>query len=219
MKRHWLPAVPFVLALACASHPIEKPAGSSGGRSSTTSGFGGADMGGSAGEPGSNTGGSNTGGSSPGGSGGSPITHPGALLLDAVHISSDAEAEYFQKATTEVDFGDRPVARATLFVELESPCFPFDKWTRASIPAGHNWPEKCDAFDRGFELALDEPAAGSDGPPGLELGRAITPFGGPLSMQFDVTDAVNGLPGKHQFSVKIGTWPDPEGKVSGAKGE
>jgi hypothetical protein len=225
MKRLWLLAAPFALALSCASHPIEKPAGSSGG-SSTTGGSSAADTGGSSGESGSNTGGSsgggsNTGGSSSGtgGSGGAPITHPGALLFDAVHISSDAEAEHFQRATTEVDFGDQPVARATLFVELESPCFPFDKWTRASIPAGHNWPEKCDAFDRGFELALDEPAAGSDGPPGLELGRAITPFGGPLSMQFDVTDAVNGLAGKHQFSVKIGTWPDPEGKVSGAKGE
>jgi hypothetical protein len=116
-------------------------------------------------------------------------------------------------------FGSDPAAPATLFVELESPCFPFDKWTRASIPAGHSWPEKCDAFDRGLEISLDDPEPMSDGPPGLELGRAITPFGGPLSMQFDVTDAVNGLAGEHELSVKIGTWPDPDGKVSGAKGE
>ena len=179
---------PLALALSCASQPLDKSGGSSG-RSSTTGGSTSAETGGSGGEPGPTGGGSTTGGV---GTGGDPITHPGALLFDAVHVSSDAEAEHFQRATTEVDFGDEAVARATLFVELESPCFPFDKWTRASIPAGHSWPEKCDAFDRGFELALDEPESGSDSPPGLELGRAITPFGGPLSMQFDVTDARRG---------------------------
>lgn len=206
-------AVPFALALACASQPLDKPEGSGGNGSSA------ADSGGSVASGGQPTGGTGDLGGSPSGTGGAPITHPGELLLDAVPISSDGQAEYFQKATVEADFGSEPVARATLFVELTSPCFPFDKWTRASIPAGHSWPEKCDAFDRGFEISLDDPVSASEGPPGLELARAITPFGGPLSMQFDVTDAVNGLGGKHQLSVKIGTWPDPEGKVSGAKGE
>jgi hypothetical protein len=157
-------------------------------------------------------------GGSAGLAGATPI-HPGELLLDGVHISSDERAEHFQIATTTVDFGSESVLRATLFVELESPCFPFDKWTRSSIPAGHNWPEKCDAFDRGLELSLDDPGRSSGGPPGLELGRAITPFGGPLSLQFDVTDAFNGLPGGHELAVKIGTWPDADGMVSGAKGE
>jgi hypothetical protein len=43
-------------------------------------------------------------------------------------------------------------------------------------------PADCDAFDRNFEIALDEPDADSGAPPGLELVRAITPFGGPLRL-------------------------------------
>jgi hypothetical protein len=223
LSRLALPSL--VLLLGCTSEPLNDPA-TSGGSSSGGAATGGANQetGGSA-NGGAASGGTTSGGgggmsgADTGGVGGTRPSHPGELVLDSVHISSDAEAEHFQSATVAVDFGAEPVARATLFVELESPCFPFDKWTRASIPAGHNWPEKCDAFDRGFELALDDPEPMSDGPPGIELGRAITPFGGPLSMEFDVTDAVNGLPGEHQLSVKIGTWPDPEGKVSGSKGE
>jgi hypothetical protein len=200
-----------LLAVACASEPLEKPSGASGG-SATTGGVGAAS--------GEESGGSSGAGESSGGAaGGTAIKHPGELLLDAIHISSDAQAEHFQRATVPLDLGSETVARATLFVELESPCFPFDKWTRESIPAGHKWPEKCDAFDRGFELSLDEPEPESGGPPALELGRAITPFGGPLSLEFDVTDLVNGASGAHSLSVKIGTWPDPAGLVSGAKGE
>lgn len=199
-----------LLASSCASEALERSPGANGSSSTT---------GGVAGASGEQSGGSNASGQSSGGSGGEAITHPGELLFDAVHISSDAEAEHFQQATVPVDFGSQPVARATLFVELESPCFPFDKWTRESIPAGHDWPEKCDAFDRSFELSLDDSEAESAGRPALELGRAITPFGGPLSLEFDVTDLVNGASGEHELSVKIGTWPDPAGLVSGAKGE
>lgn len=203
-------ALGSLLAVACASDPLAKPSGASG-TSSSTSGTGGAS--------GEESGGSSASGQSSGGTGGAAITHPGELLFDAVHISSDAQAEHFQQATVPVDFGSEPVARATLFVELESPCFPFDKWTRESIPVGHNWPEKCDAFDRAFEFLLDDSEPESSGPPALEIGRAITPFGGPLSLEFDVTDLVNGARGEHELSVKIGTWPDPAGLVSGAKGE
>src|SRR5215207_7226036 len=45
------------------------------------------------------------------------------VVYDRVRISSDPEAEYFQRATVPVDFGDEPVSRATLSVELESPCY------------------------------------------------------------------------------------------------
>ena len=141
-------------------------------------------------------------------------------LFDAIRISSDATAEHFQVATTTIDFGTAPLALARLRVELESPCFPFDKWTRSSIPEGHLWPESCDAFDRTLQLSIDDPEGDDVGePPGLELGRAITPFGGPLSLEFDLTDLANGLPGQHTLKLEIPTYPDPDGQVSGAKGE
>ncbi len=140
--------------------------------------------------------------------------------FDAVRISSNPEAEFFQRATTEVDFGSEPVARARLIVELESPCFPFDRWTRDSIPEGHNWPRLCDAFDRTLLLSLDDPSDPDAGvSPGLELVRAITPFGGPLQLDVDVTDVVNGRLGSHELTVDIQTYGDGEGVVSGAEGE
>ena len=141
------------------------------------------------------------------------------LVFDALRISSDAEAEHFQSATTTLDFGAAPLARATLRVELESPCFPFDKWTRSSIPEGHRWPEACDAFDRTFQLSIDDRENSDIGLPGLEFARAITPFGGPLSLEVELTDLANGLPGSHTLKVEIPTYPDPAGQVSGAKGE
>jgi hypothetical protein len=140
-------------------------------------------------------------------------------VLDRVTISSDSAAEHHQSVTAPVDFGTESVAHATLHVELESPCFPFDRWTADQIPEGHNFPLYCDAFDRTFEISLDNPEPGSEGEPGLELARAITPFGGPLALDFDVTDIVNGLPGEHALRVLIPTYADPDGLVSGAKGE
>ncbi len=148
-----------------------------------------------------------------------PSTGSTSSLFDRVHISSDSEAEHFQSATTELDFGSESLTRATLTLELESPCYPFDKWTRDAIPAGHRWPATCDAFDRTLQLSLDDPASPEEGPPGLELGRAITPFGGPLSLQFDLTDVANGLSGTHRLKLEIPTYPDPDGLVSGARGE
>jgi hypothetical protein len=111
------------------------------------------------------------------------------------------------------------VLRAVLRVELESPCFPFEGWLEQEVPAGHNWPLTCDAFDRLLSVSLDDPPASDGSPPGLELLRAVTPFGGPLSMESDVTDVVNGLPGAHRLTIAIDTWGDAEGQVSGAKGE
>lgn len=140
-------------------------------------------------------------------------------VMERVVISSDAAAEHHQRASASVDFGDEAVSSATLYVELESPCFPFDRWSLEDIPEGHNWPSRCDAFDRTLEISLDNPEATGTGTPGLELARAITPFGGPLSLAIDVTDAVNGLPGAHELCVVIPTYGDPDGIVSGEKGE
>jgi hypothetical protein len=141
------------------------------------------------------------------------------LVFDRVHLSSDPEAEHFQRASSWVDFGFDPVERATLSVDLESPCFPFDNWTPDSIPEGHNWPRLCDAFDRTLLLSLDDPEDAATEPPGIELVRAITPFGGPMRFHADVTDIVNGLPGTHQLRVDITTYGDAGGQVTGSHGE
>ncbi len=45
------------------------------------------------------------------------------------------------------------------------------------------------------------------------------PFGGPLEVDEDITDLVNGLPGAHQLGLRIDTWSDADGIVSGSNGE
>ncbi|HWV37351.1 MAG TPA: peptide-N-glycosidase F-related protein [Vulgatibacter sp.] len=155
-----------------------------------------------------------------GGGGGGGASHPDPYeieVFDAVRINSHAEQPNFQRASATVDFGPSPFAKATLHVELESTCYPFSKWLENTPPAGHNWPADCDAFDRNFEFLLDPPAA-EGGRPALELVRAITPFGGPMRFEVDLTDLANGLPGEHEIVTTIATWSDAAGIVSGANG-
>lgn len=155
-----------------------------------------------------------------GGSSSEPPPEPETtLILDSAHISSRPDAEFYQRAETEVDFGQESVSQALLRVKLESPCFPFEQWSAEQIPAGHNWPTLCDAFDRLIAVTLDAPSEADSAQPGLELSRAVTPFGGPATFETDVTDFVNGLLGVHRLRVDIGTWPDPDGIVSGSEGE
>lgn len=158
-----------------------------------------------------------------GGQGGAPqVAEPLTLpLLVRTRVSSDEGAAYFRAAFADVDFGRTPVASAQLKLRLESPCFPFSNWAELEIPAGQRWPAVCDAFDRKLSISLDDPSdAGAEGAkPGLELLRAVTPFGGPLELTADVTDVVNGLPGAHRLRVAIDTWGDAEGMLSGAQGE
>ena len=145
------------------------------------------------------------------------VVQPYAVpVFDSVRINSDANKPNFQKADTTFDFGSGPFAKVTLVVDLDTTCFPFEKWQTNPPPDGHNWPADCDAFDRNFELILDSPDAG--GPPGIELVRAITPFGGPLHLEIDVTDVANALPGTHGLRVVIPTWPDASGQITGADG-
>lgn len=139
-------------------------------------------------------------------------------MLDGVVISSSADAEHFQSATADVDFGEASVASAKLFVELTSPCFPFSNWLEQGVPRGQRWPARCDAFDRALSVSLDAREPGET-PPGIELVRAVTPFGGPLKVEVDVTDVVNGLPGRHRLRLSIDTWSDADGLVSGSNGE
>jgi hypothetical protein len=152
--------------------------------------------------------------------GGSSVAEPRVLgVFDHVHLSSDPDAPHFQRATERVDFGFEPVSRAILSVSLESPCFPFDDWTADSVPSGQNWPPLCDAFDRTLLFSLDDPEDAVTGRPGVELVRAITPFGGPLRFDVDVTDVVNGMPGAHELRVDITTYGDASGQVTGSHGE
>lgn len=151
---------------------------------------------------------------------GAPSAPRTLSVFEQVRISSDELAENVREAHAPLDWGDEPVAAARLTVELASPCYPFEGWAELEIPEGHSWPLLCDAFDRALTVSLDDPVDAPEGaPPGLELVRAITPFGGPLTIEADVTDVVNGLPGAHRLRIAIGTWGDPQGQVSGAKGE
>jgi hypothetical protein len=141
-------------------------------------------------------------------------------LFAQTRITSDGSQPNFQHAFAAMDLGPGPFASATLVVDLESPCYPFSKWQADPPPAGQSWPDACDAFDRNFEFSLDDPLpdAGPDAGPGLELERAITPFGGPLHLSVDMTDVANGLPGPHLLQVTIPTYGDAAGRVSGAHG-
>ncbi|MEO7037576.1 MAG: peptide-N-glycosidase F-related protein [Polyangiaceae bacterium] len=52
--------------------------------------------------------------------------------------------------------------------------------------------------------------------PGLEIVRAITPFGGPMHIERDITAIANGLPGMHRIHARIATWADAAGLVTGS---
>lgn len=137
--------------------------------------------------------------------------------FDNVRITSDSSQPDFQHATVDVDFHDGPFASVKLVADLATTCYPFDGWKNDPPPSGQNWPADCDAFDRNYEFSLDDPANPGD-PPGIELERAITPFGGPEHLEVDLTDVANGLPGKHTLKVTIPTWSDGAGQVSGSNG-
>jgi hypothetical protein len=133
-------------------------------------------------------------------------------------VISSIQGPNFQRAVTEIDLQNPPFAEVILSVQLESPCSPWSRWDDDPPPSGHNWPLLCDAFDRNFEITLDDPVEEGD-PPGVELVRAITPFGGPMAFEIDMTDVANGRPGLHQLRAHISTWPDPSGRVTGAEGQ
>jgi len=48
--------------------------------------------------------------------------------------------------------------------------------------------------------------------------RAITPFGGPLHLEIDVTDLANARPGPHRLRVVIPTYSDSAGQITGSNG-
>ena len=165
-----------------------------------------------------------SGGGGSGGNGGSGGSEPvyadpySIQAFDQDRIVSDQSAPNFHDIFASVDFHDGPFAAVTLVIDLDSTCYPFESWQDNPPPAGQNWPADCDAFDRNFEWSLDNPKDDPNAPPGLELVRAITPFGGPLHLEVDITDVANAMPGEHELRAHISTWSDGAGQVSGSNG-
>ncbi len=138
-------------------------------------------------------------------------------LLDNVRISSISSMPNYQMATADVQLTGGPFMSVNLVVDLTSPCSPFSNWATDKPPAGQNWPADCDAFDRNFEMALSDPA--NPTAPGIELVRAITPFGGPEEISQDVTDVFNAIgSGDRTFTITIPSYSDSAGQVSGSDG-
>lgn len=138
-------------------------------------------------------------------------------VIDNARITSVAELPNFQRVEAAVpQLHDGAFQRVTLVLDLTSTCFPFDSWSSHAPPSGQNWPADCDAFDRNFETSLVDPNAPDA--PGLELVRAITPFGGPLHIEEDVTDVFNTLMSDRAMRITIPTWSDASGLVSGSMG-
>jgi hypothetical protein len=140
-------------------------------------------------------------------------------VLQSVRISSangtPAPTQNIQEAHAGFTLDGGTFSNVKLVVDLGTTCFPFSNWHTDPPPQGQNWPADCDAFDRLLMFRLDAPA---DGGPGLELLRAVTPFGGPLHLEQDVTDIFNFAPGTHTLSVELPTWSDESGTVSGSNG-
>lgn len=138
-------------------------------------------------------------------------------VIDNARISSISEEPNFQQAEGSVPaLHDAPFARVTLVVDLASTCFPFESWVANPPPSGQNWPADCDAFDRNFETSLVDPTL--PGAPALELIRAVTPFGGPMHIEQDVTDVMNTIASARTMRIVIPTWSDGAGQVSGSHG-
>lgn len=145
-----------------------------------------------------------------------------ARFFTEARITSKQGEPNFQKLTVALpQLPDGPFRNVTLVADLDSTCFPFTKWALNPPPSGQNWPADCDAFDRNYEFMLRDPmgrAPDGGALPGIELVRAITPFGGPLHLEIDVTDVFNGVTGPRELEVTIPTWSDGAGQVSGSNG-
>lgn len=139
-----------------------------------------------------------------------------AVLFDNTRINSKMDQPNYQRIYAPLDVHDGPFADVKLTFDLETTCYPFESWEPR--PMGENWPPSCDAFDRIYQITVD-PARADGEPPGFEIMRAATPFGGPLHVELDITDLANALPpGMHEVEVYISTFSDPAGKSTGSNG-
>lgn len=151
----------------------------------------------------------------PADAGGEPVT---VVVLDHAHIGSNPAMPDYQAASAPLPaLPAGTFQRATLVLDLATTCFPFSGWANDPPPAGHNFPPSCDAFDRLWETSLVD--AANPTATGLELVRAVTPFGGPMHVEQDVTDVINARPtALSTLAVRIDTAADPAGKVTGSRG-
>ncbi|MCA9448423.1 MAG: hypothetical protein KC931_14980 [Candidatus Omnitrophica bacterium] len=134
------------------------------------------------------------------------------LLFDDTRISSLESDPNTRSATAEFDLGTDSYQSASLAVDLDSTCFPFEE--RTDPPEGEIWPADCDAFDRLFTFVID----GDGEEVGYEVARAVTPFGGPMHFEVDLTRLANALSGVHSITVFIATQSDSLGQVTGSAG-
>jgi hypothetical protein len=141
------------------------------------------------------------------------------IVLDAARIGSRNGTGWpnVGSASGDVAFDKGPFAEAKLVVDLDTTCFPFEKWTANPPPPGQNWPADCDAFDRSFNIVIaDASAEDVAAEPPFEVVHAITPFGGPEHLEVDITDLANGFPGAHRLTADVNAYSDPTGKVTGS---
>jgi hypothetical protein len=140
------------------------------------------------------------------------------LLFERARISSQGGMPNFHRVRAALSaLRGGPFANVTLVTQLDTTCFPFTSWATNAPPAGHTWPADCDAFDRNYEWSLIDPSL-DGGAPAIELLRAITPFGGPMRREVDVTDVFNTTSGPREVQVNIPTYSDGAGQVSGSNG-
>jgi hypothetical protein len=116
------------------------------------------------------------------------------------------------RAYANVDWQDAPFASVNLVIDLDTACYPFDKWASDPPPPGQSWPADCDAFDRNLDVFVDD---GGASPP-FEVIHAVTPFGGPAHLEADVTDLANALPGAHRLRLDLGSFSDAQGLSTGS---
>lgn len=107
-----------------------------------------------------------------------------------------------QKAEAQLDLPKGTYQRATLTVVLKTGC---------QLPRSFPYNDACDPYDRLLTVTADSSTRGTP----LELLRAITPFGGNMTYEADVTDYTGWLAGKRTVTIKITTYADPKGKVAG----
>ena len=141
------------------------------------------------------------------------------VVLDRARIGSLNGIGWPNVGRASADFAiDKgPYAKVTLVVDLDTTCYPSEKWTANPPPAGQRWPADCDAFDRNFNVFIDDARAdGGDVPPPFEVMHAITPFGGPEHLEIDLTDFANGLPGNHRLTADINAYSQASGQDTGS---
>jgi hypothetical protein len=115
------------------------------------------------------------------------------------------------KVYADVDWQQGPFAAVKLVIDLDTTCYPFDKWATNPPPPAQNVPADCDAFDRNFSAFIDDGAAVP-----FEVMHAITPFGGPAHHEIDLTDLANALPGRHRLRVDLTSYSDRSGQTTGS---